>query len=124
MAECSSYTTPYIRRSRPPAIASAGYFDQTGINPCWSRDGREIFYKQGESLISAPVSVAGGTLRPGTPVELFRNPVFTTDFQRPWDVHPDGKRFLLAEDDATEAKPTSIHVILNWPALLREKGPR
>jgi Tol biopolymer transport system component len=52
-------------------ISTAG-----GRNPRWSRDGREIFYAQGESLMAAPVSVAGGTLRPGTPVELFRNRVF------------------------------------------------
>jgi hypothetical protein len=37
---------------------------------------------------------------------------------------PDGKRFLVAEDEEAEAKSTSIHVIENWPALLREKGVR
>jgi dipeptidyl aminopeptidase/acylaminoacyl peptidase len=94
-----------------------------GISPRWSRDGREIFYTQGESLMAAPVSVAGETFRPGTPVELFRNRVFTDQF-RAWDAHPDGKRFLIAEDDETDARPTSIHVIENWLALLREKGRR
>jgi Tol biopolymer transport system component len=94
-----------------------------GSNPRWSRDGREIFYTQGESLMATPVSVGGGTLRPGTPVELFRNRSFT-DTVRVWDVHPDGKRFLVGEDDEADAKPASIHVILNWPALLREKGPQ
>src|SRR5205085_1237811 len=94
----------------------------------WSPDGttlliRRVSPKTGYDLWTVKRK-ADGTLRPGTPVKLFRNPVFTADFQRPWDVHPDGKRFLLAEDDETEVKPTSIHVILNWPALVREKGPR
>jgi hypothetical protein len=73
--------------------------------------------------MATPVSVGGGSLRPGTPVELFRNRSFT-DTVRAWDVHPDGKRFLVGEDDEADAKPASIHVILNWPALLREKGPQ
>jgi hypothetical protein len=99
-------------------ISTAG-----GINPRWSHDRLEIVYTQGESLMAAPVSVAGGTVRPGTPVELFRNRAFTDIFRR-WDAHPDGKRFLVAEEDETDARPTSIHVIENWPALLREKGRR
>ena len=45
-------------------------------------------------------------------------------YPRRWDVHPDGKRFLIAEEDETEALPSSIHIIENWPALLREKGAR
>jgi serine/threonine protein kinase/Tol biopolymer transport system component len=94
-----------------------------GSSPRWSRDGREIFYTQGESLMAAPVSVGGGTLRPGTAVELFRNRTFM-DTVRAWDVHPDGKRFLVGEDDEADARPASVHVILNWPALLREKGLR
>jgi len=54
------------------------------------------------------------------PVEWFRNPSFATGLLRR-DAHPDGKRFLLAEPDETQASP-SIHVILNWPVLLREKA--
>jgi serine/threonine protein kinase len=112
----------YVR----PADGSGGKWQIStagGIDPRWSRDGREIFYAQGESLMAAPVSVAGGTFRHGTPVELFRKRMFADEF-RTWDAHPDGKRFLIAEEDETDARPTSIHVIENWPALLREKGRR
>jgi len=101
-------------------ISTAG-----GGVPRWSRDGREIFYTQGDRLMAAPVSEGGGTLRPGTPVELFRNQAFTDVTFRPWDAHPDGKRFLLPETDEIQAQASpSIHVIQNWPALLREKGTR
>jgi len=59
-------------------------------------------------------------MRPGTPAELFQNAAFSLGFWR-WDAHPDGKRFLLAEPDETQPKASpSIHVIENWPALLRE----
>jgi dipeptidyl aminopeptidase/acylaminoacyl peptidase len=112
----------YVR----PAVGGGGKWQIStggGTNARWSRDGREIFYAQGESLMAAPVSVAGGTLRQATPVELFPSRVFA-DPLRTWDAHPDGKRFLIAEEDETDARPTSIHVIENWPALLREKGRR
>jgi Tol biopolymer transport system component len=118
----SGRTEVYVR----PADGSGGQWQIStagGRNPRWSRDGREIFYAQDVRLMAAPVSVAGGTMRPGRPVELFQNRAFAEVFMR-WDVHPDGKRFLVAENEETEVKPASIHVILNWPALLREKGPR
>jgi hypothetical protein len=66
--------------------------------------------------MGVPVSTAGGALRSGKPVKLFR----IWDSGQPWDPHPDGKRFLMGErEEAAEAKPASIHIIENWPALLR-----
>jgi Tol biopolymer transport system component len=95
----------------------------SGFAARWSRDGREIFYTQGDRLMAAPVSDVGGTLQPGTPVELFRNPAFVESALRAWDAHPDGKRFLLAEPDEDGLqRSSSIHVIQNWPALLGEKA--
>lgn len=89
-----------------------------GVDPRWSRDGREIFYTRDDALLAARVGAANGTLRPESPVELFRNRAFARA-SRHWDAHPDGKRFLIAEDD--ETSPPGIHIIQNWTALLRQK---
>ena len=110
----------YVR----PAGGSGGRWQISangGASPAGAgTDGRSS--TKGASLMAAPVSTAGGTVRPGVPVELFRSRAFAA--ARSWDVHPDGKRFLIAEPEETEEKPPSIHVIQNWPALLREKSPQ
>ena len=83
----------------------------------WSRDGKEIFYVRGNSLVAAP----GGA---GEGHELFRLPMLEAiNIRYPYDVSPDGKRFLVAYPaDAESAKPPAIHVVQNWPALLRGNG--
>ena len=73
--------------------------------------------------MAVPISFAGGTVRPGVPVELFRNDAFGSPV-RLWDVHPDGKRFLIAEPDESGQTSASIHLVQNWTALLREKSSR
>ena len=37
-----------------------------------------------------------------------------------WDVTADGQRFLTTVPQVQRAAPTSISVILNWPALLKK----
>jgi Tol biopolymer transport system component len=114
----------YVR----PSDRSGGQWQVSfggGTFPCWSRDGREIFYqldKGRRSLIAVSVSYAGKEVRLGAPLELFGTRLYGGP--RLWDVHPDGKRFLIAEQEEIEEKPPSIHVIQNWLALLREKSPQ
>jgi serine/threonine-protein kinase len=65
--------------------------------PRWARDGRELFYLSGDSLMVARVT-EGETIsiEAGTPL-------FATEPYRipgpvpPYDVHPDGQRFLMIE---------------------------
>ena len=94
---------------------------QGGHHARWSLGGREIIYQSNESLMAAPVSIEDRGVRPGVPMQMFRTRAVQPLF-RSWDVHPDGKRFLIAEPEETEAKPPSIHVIQNWRALLRQKS--
>ncbi len=110
------YVRPLAGEGGKHQISTTG-----GSNPRWSRDGREIFYTQGDSLMAATVTITGDGVRSGTPVELFRSRAVGVMI-RPFDVHPDGKRFLIAEPAEAERKDASIHVIQNWPALLRGKS--
>ncbi len=86
-----------------------------GNFPRWSRDGKEIFYVKGEALWAVPLN--------GAAVELFRSPGFLAgQLFHNYDVTPDGKRFLITEPvDDGKAGPRAIHVVQNWPALLRQK---
>jgi len=45
----------------------------------------------------------------------------------PWDIHPDGKRFLMIKDPRAAASPGAgprqINVVLNWIEELKARVP-
>ena len=110
------YVQPFPNASDGKWMVSNG----GGAEPRWSRDGKELFYFAGQTLMAVPVSLRP-TFSAGTPVALFKAPVQpgnTNDSHR-WQLAPDGRRFLLlASDGKDEAQP--LDVIVNWPALLKD----
>jgi hypothetical protein len=60
---------------------------------------------------------AGAVFDTGAPVELFRFDSAVIDY----DVSPDGQRFI-ASQSTTLAAP-SISIVVNWPAVLKQKPP-
>ena len=91
-----------------------------GVEPRWSRDGKELFYFSGQTLMAVPVNVRP-TFSRGTPVPLFNAPVqpgYTNDGHR-WQVAPDGKRFLLLNSAAKDQAPP-LDVVVNWQMLLKK----
>ena len=91
----------------------------------WSPDGKKIFFLSGGAAYSVSVSNEGGALSVGQPEKLFQTPLrFAVEGYSPVSVSPDGKRLLLPVPVANpDAKPPAIHIIQNWPALLRQKTP-
>ena len=94
-----------------------------GILPRWSRTGKEVFLIHEDRLLAVPITDVGGSLSIGFATTLFQSAgLARSDFFWPYDVAPDGKRFLIAEPVEDEkAKSPAIQVIENWPALLRQK---
>ena len=79
----------------------------------WSRDGTELFYRDGPRLMVVPVTDPA-TLTLGTPRVLFEGP-FAVDLTGPgripnYDVSVDGQRFLMV---ARDASPDEVIVVLN-----------
>ncbi|HVL69471.1 MAG TPA: protein kinase [Vicinamibacterales bacterium] len=69
-----------------------------GVHPTWRADGGELFYLgPGDEIMAVTIEASAGGIRPGEPRRLFRVPV--NDVGRevfsPYDVAPDGQRFLL-----------------------------
>ena len=107
-----------------------------GSAPRWRRDGRELFYVDGEGrLVSVPVT-AGPTFAPGRATPLFsladgvgRGQGWGAGIARGqggtygYDAAPDGQRFLLSlAPNGVDAGPVvPLTVITNWTSLLKEQ---
>jgi serine/threonine-protein kinase len=105
-----------------------------GDSPLWSPDGRELFYRSGDSFIAVDVETEPA-FNPGKSEVLFRG-VYYSDSPGYtfWDIHPDGDRFLLIKPPVvTAAEPASqepavigprkINIILNWFEELKDRVP-
>ena len=90
----------------------------------WSRDGKELFYVQGETLFAVEVSTEG-EFSIGKTTRLFDHPGLRPGFNyAPYDVSLDGKRFILVEPitETGEAPKPTIRVVENWAEEFRERG--
>ena len=75
----------------------------------------ELFYLNGDTLMSIAVSTQAGDLALGVPRPLFEYPGL---FE--YDVAPDGQRFVLRTVNP-EALAREIRVVLNWFEELKAK---
>ena len=84
--------------------------------PGWSPDGKEIYYRQGRSLIAT-------TIDPATASVINRRLIYSkrfgqSNFDLPdYTVHPDG-RLLLVDRSERSPKLSKVEFILNWYNLL------
>ena len=118
---------PDVNKWRKPVSVNGG------DNPLWSPDGRKLFYLNDGAVIAVTLETEP-EFRLGKPVTLFHgnyvgsNPSFYRDFHV-WDIHPDGKRFLMlkpleSEDQVYEtASPRKINIVLNWFEELKKLAP-
>jgi Tol biopolymer transport system component len=85
----------------------------------WSRDGRELFYRNGTSMLSVSMP-NGGTLPPGRPKILFERDYFQTGGPGivNYDVAPDGQRFLMLK--RADSGSPRFTVIQGLERLVRE----
>jgi serine/threonine-protein kinase len=84
-----------------------------GIEPRWSRDGRELFYRTGDKMMAVPVTI-GSSISAGAPRVLFEGRYQISDTSSDgYDVASDG-RFLMVEPIAPPQPAPQIAVVLNW----------
>ena len=111
-----SYPNPSLKRWK---VSPAN-----GSEPMWTRGGRELVYRKGDSVMAVSVDLENG--RSGPPKALFGGPYpDSPGWTRPrsYDVSRDGERFLMTKLPAEERRPR-IAVVLNWFAELRAKAPQ
>jgi Tol biopolymer transport system component len=86
-----------------------------GSHPVWARNGRELFFLDASRrLVGVTVDTTGATFRAGLPVPILSTPYWVVDGPLPYDVSPDGMRFLMIKEDPAARSPnTPIVMMLN-----------
>ncbi len=103
------YVVPFPGPGGKVRISTGG-----GDSARWRRDGKEIFYLAGNTLMAAGVTANGSRLAVGAVQRLFDVP--TADGYWPYDVSPDGQRFLV---NMLEGAVAPLTIVVNWPAGLK-----
>ena len=120
-----AYTSPesgrmqvYLSPYDDPSGARRQVSIEGGVGPRWSRDGREVVYQNGGSMLAVSVDPESGDL--GRPEQLFDGPYLdpVINYTRNYDVTPDGARFLMVKRSREHA-PRRVVVVTGFFDELR-----
>jgi eukaryotic-like serine/threonine-protein kinase len=103
------YVLPYPGPGGKRQISTEG-----GTSPAWAWDGRELFYRSGDAMLSVGV-VTLPRFSAEAPRLLFRGPYqepARPDWPCNYAVSLDGQRFVMIGGD--EPAPAEVHVVLSW----------
>jgi serine/threonine-protein kinase len=109
------YVRPFAGASGRVQVSAEG-----GTEPCWSPDGRRLFYRSGRRMVAAHVGPAGAT--PGLAVTA-RAVVFDGDYLaggrvRDYDVAPDGRHVVMLQPTPGAAE---VVVAVDWLGEVRDR---
>jgi serine/threonine-protein kinase len=88
-----------------------------GSEPLWTRNGKSLVYRIGESVVSVGVSTSPA-FTIGERRTLLNGKFLSESTHQDYDISPDGARLLMVK--ATEGS-TSVVIVHNWRRELREK---
>ena len=88
-----------------------------GTEPAWSPDGKELFFRRGDALMSAAVTTTGD-FKSERPKVIFDGRYATVDGARNYDVAPDKPGFVVVRSDGN-GEGAQFNVVLNWFSELR-----
>ena len=104
------YVRPFPDSSRKFTASVDG-----GTQPMWSRDGKQLFYRNGTKMFAVPV-LTGNDFSMGKPSPLFDEDLsFGTGITfAHYDVTPDGRFVMIKRSSASRY----LNVVLNWTTEL------
>lgn len=109
------YVRPFSGETGKWQVSTAG-----GEEPIWSRDGRELFYRDGQKWMSVEVATSP-QFKAGPPRLLFEGPYLNIRGTS-YDVAADG-RFLLLEENYKQSPTTQLSVVFNWSEEVKRRVP-
>jgi serine/threonine-protein kinase len=115
-AQNDVYLRPYPALDRRWTVSTKG-----GTQPIWSPDGKEIFYRNADSMMVVDVTTAPD-VKLSTPRVLFeqRYAYGAGVTIANYDVTPDGQHFIMVKDEITGGR---LNVVLNWQTELSRIVP-
>jgi serine/threonine protein kinase/Tol biopolymer transport system component len=113
------YVQPYPGPGGKRQISTEG-----GTEPVWNRNGRELFYRNGNKMMAVDIATQPSFVA-GKPRVLFEGPYLPTPATiQNYDVSPDGQRFLMLKSgEQAQTELAQINVVLNWFEELKQKVP-
>ena len=101
------YVRPYPESGGRVPVSVLG-----GTEPAWSRDGRELYYRTGDTMMVATVA-----LRPTFAVSgrrsLFSSPFLRGTLLREYDVAPDGQHFVMVRGGTAPSTLIALHNVFD-----------
>jgi Tol biopolymer transport system component len=103
----------------PPAGGKWQVSTNSGAQPRWSRDGKQLFYMAADRRLMSVTVNPGSSFQMGSPAALFQTRVFSYNSPNRYAVSNDGQRFLV-NSSVEEINNTPITVVLNWTTALKK----
>jgi len=97
------YVRPYPGPGGRVSVSVVG-----GVEPAWSRDGRELFYRTADTMMVATVVSRPMFAVTGRRV-LFTGAFLSGGPFREYDPAPDGQRFIMVQGGTTPATLVAVH---------------
>jgi serine/threonine-protein kinase len=97
----------------------------SGAEPLWNQNGRELFYRSGKRMMSVQISTEPAFVA-SKPVVLFERDYAVSQFPAvgiAYDVSRDGQRFLMVKEPDQAGSVPQINVVVNWFEELRRLAP-
>jgi eukaryotic-like serine/threonine-protein kinase len=109
------YVRPYTGNGAAVLISTRG-----GVEPQWSADGSELFYRAGTRMMSVAVRTRPDFAALRAPQLLFSGP-FDFSQSSNWSPSPDGT-FIMVKADPTTGR--QLRVVFNWFEELKTGGQK
>jgi serine/threonine-protein kinase len=110
----SGRTEVYLRSVADPA-RKQDVSNNGGTEPVWARSGRELFYREGDTMMAVSLAGNGPDIRVAGRQALFQGAFAkgTIDAAN-YDVTADDQRFVMVRAEEQASAQASLHVLINW----------
>jgi serine/threonine-protein kinase len=107
-------------RSYPPGESRWQISSGGGMMPAWSPTRRELYWIQNNAIFAAVYVAGDRTISFDRAHKLFDMPPRRDADVNPYDISPDGSRFLMTRTARPEFARRRIDVVLGFDAMLRD----
>jgi Tol biopolymer transport system component len=114
------YVTTFPIPGRKTLVSTEG-----GVAPVWASNRRRLYYwsLDWNKLMAVEVTT-DPTFIAGTPYFLFEFPLRSASYLRPYDITPDGTRFLIVgREEVKPVEVTRLTLVQNWFEELKRLAP-